>query len=353
MTANTHVSEQPSVPVLPSRAERVAQLRQIMGHSDARYQPLPRAIRRLVNRHYDRYVVPLIQACWPELPSQPFARKARFLAADLYASAPYTALFCAANRPWLIRIITRLAHALPWSPRLLGWSARIALALLGRFAYARAHRRIILVAAFIAIIDYTFDHAMTQAPEERGRILTGLLDGTVAPQSGPLRLTRALQLAMSHGLSPAEARPFHAAMDQVKAWIAAEVAAMRGDQDACGLAHRMAGVEGTIDGLLFPIHPYAGDAARRWMVDCSLYIQMMDDWIDADLDAASQRSTPVLTGHWTPATLTTLWQQTLQGIEDLARSGHLHRPHYLAFVREAYVLMLHEVMEAMINGVAD
>jgi hypothetical protein len=73
---------------------------------------------------------------------------------------------------------------------------------------------------------------------------------------------------------------------------------MLGEPDPRGLGHRLAGVEGTIDGLLFPVAD-GGEGPRRWMYDVSLFVQIMDDWLDAEADAALDRSTPVVTGEWT------------------------------------------------------
>src|SRR6185369_17421050 len=134
----------------------------------------------------------------------------------------------------------------------------------------------------------------------------------------------------------------------VKGWIRAEVRAMSGVPDPEGLGHRRAGVEGTIDGLLFPVVRWAGEGARAWMYDVSMFVQVMDDWLDAEMDAASDRSTPVLAGAWRLAELEESWQRTIHGIEALVRAAGLGSPRYVRFVREAYVLMMHEVMEAMV-----
>ena len=52
-------------------------------------------------------------------------------------------------------------------------------------------------------------------------------------------------------------------------------------------------------------------------------------------------------GEWTFADLETTWQRSVAGIEALVRAAGLGSPRYVRVVREAYVLMMHEVMEAM------
>ena len=114
-------------------------------------------------------------------------------------------------------------------------------------------------------------------------------------------------------------------------------------------ADPLAGIEGTIDGLLFPVIRFAGEGARGWMIDVSTFVQIMDDWLDYELDLASNRPTPVTTGRWTFADVESSWQKTLTGIEALVRDAGLDSPHYVRFVRAAYVLMMHEVTVAMIE----
>jgi hypothetical protein len=325
----------------------------MMGQADESVVQMTVGIRRNTARHYDRFVMPLIRNHWPAVLNQPFGTKLRLAACNLYASAPYTVLFCAPNRPLVIKLVTDVANFLPLPFAVLGYGTRAAMAVLGRVTLAAEHRRIILVAAFIATIDHALDHCMTDPPEERGRKLKGLLDGSYEPETPELKLTRALQLAMSHGLAGWERGPFERAMSKLKDWVDAEVAGMTGVVDSSGLGHRVAGVEGTIDGLLFPVHRYAGEGARRWMYNVSMFTQMMDDYIDLEKDIEEGRNTPVLSGDWTFDDIASMWRQTITGIEELTRAGGLTARHYIRFIREAYVLMMCEVLEGMASGIAD
>ena len=122
---------------------------------------------------------------------------------------------------------------------------------------------------------------------------------------------------------------------------------MNGEPDPLGLGHHLAGIEGGIDALLFPVVKFTGEGARRWMYDVSMFMQVMDDYLDFELDAVSNRSTPVVTGDWTFTDVESTWRKTLGGIEALVRAAGFTSPRYVRFVREAYVLMMLEVMEAM------
>ena len=336
-----------------SREERIEQLRALMGKADPSVAQLTVGIREVTTRHYDRFVMPLIRQHWPAMLSDPFAVKMRLAACDLYASAPYTVLFCAPKRPASVALITGIGNRLPLPNSALALAARAALNVLGRVALADQHRRIILIAAFIAMVDHAFDHCMDDSPEERGRKLHALLDGNWEPDTPELRLTRALQVEMERDLTPAEREPFERAVVRLKDWVDSEVAGMTGVSDATGLGHRLAGIQGTIDGLLFPVHHYVGEGARPWMYQVSLFVQMIDDYLDIETDLEDGRVTPVITGQWSYDDICRTWHQTLRGIEELTRAGGHRAPHYVRFIREAYVLMLGEVLEGMASGLAD
>lgn len=318
-----------------------------MGTPDPGVRHLAAGIRAAARRHFDAHVTPLVKAHWPEITGLPFGEKLRIGACDLYASAPYTALLCAPRRPLLLQLVTGAGSRVPLPVPALSLLGRGAIEAFGRFAYPREQRRIVLVAAFIVVVDHVLDHLLTEPPEERGRRLDAVIDGRAPAETPPLALTRALAVAMAERLGRDERAVFEAAMGRVKAWIRAEVRAMLGEPDPQGLGHRAAGTEGTIDGLLFPVARYAGEGVRAWMYDVSIFVQLMDDWFDCDADAGMNRTTPVLTGAWTFSDVEAAWRKTIDGIEALVCASGLGSPRYVRFVREAYVLMMIEVMEAM------
>jgi hypothetical protein len=332
---------------LPPRSERVVALRALMGDGDPAARQFVLGIRSTARRHFELHVVPRVAAHWPALFDHPFYEKLRIGACDLYASAPYTALFCAPRRPPLVRVVTGLGNALPLPIPALALLGRGAMTALGRLAYAPQHRRIALIAAFIVVVDHVFDHCMSDPPEERETRLLRALRGEDRPTSPELALTVSLARGMAEGLDRDERAAFDAAMDRVYEWIHAEVRAMLGEPDPSGLGHRLAGVEGTIDGLLFPVVRYGGEAARRWMYDVSMFVQIADDWLDYEADLASDRSTPVITGEWTVREVEASWRRSVEGIERLVKDAGLGSPRYVRFVRGAFVSMMRDVLDAM------
>jgi hypothetical protein len=332
---------------LPPRPVRVAAVRRLIGPADPSVRHLALGIRALTHRSFDRHVLPLVERHWPALRGLPFYVKLRIGACDLYASAPYTALFCAPHPPPLLRLATTAGDRLPLPTAALGLLGRGAVELLGRFAYPEQHRRIVQIASFIVVVDHVLDHCLPGPPDRRGALLEAVIDGLERPTTPELALTRALVVAMGDRLEPDERRAFEAAMARLHDWIRAEVRGMNGEPDPEGLGHRRAGVEGGIDGLLFPVVRWAGEGARQWMYDVSLFMQILDDWFDVELDAADGRPTPILEGRWTFDDIERGWHRTLEHLEELVRAAGTRSPHYVAFVREAYRMMLGEVIDAM------
>ena len=338
----------------PSRPERVAQMRALVGDADPSMRRLTVGLRRLTHGSYDRWVLPQIRAHWPALESDPFGVKLRLGACNLYGSAPYTVLLCARHRPLYFQIVSRMGNALPLPMRWLAGLGQLALTVLHRLpGYEATHRRIILVASFIATIDHCFDHLMDEPPTERGRLVKRLIDGHWQPDSPPLRLARALRDEMGRDLRVHERQPFADAMRTLHAWVDSEVASLLGREDPTGLGHRLAGIEGAIDGLLVPVKHYAGPEARAWMIDASLFVQMLDDWIDLEGDLETGLHTPVALGQWTYADIATAWRRTVRGLEELVCAAGLTAPRYVGLLREAYILMMREVVEGMADRTAD
>jgi|GEM_PF-516316 len=346
-------------PDVPGEQERLAILQDIMGDAHDDVAGLPSAIRQLVHREYNRHVVPHIRRHWPTSLDGDDAEvgvKLRFLACDLYASAPYTVLLSSKTRPWPFRVGSGIADVLPLPRPVLVGGAKFAVSVFGALSTNARHRRIVLIGAFIATIDHAFDHCMSDvAPAERGQRIRALLDGKWLPDDddgAPFRLTRALQLAMEDGLPEAERDAFDQAMERVKEWAASEVKGMTGVPDPLGLCHRLAGVEGTIDGLFFPVHSHADERHRQWMYDVSWFVQMMDDWLDLEKDLQDVRTTPVITGKWTRDDLDEAWSRTVRGLEDLTRQSGVHSERYISMVKDAYIYMMKDVMNAMAHGIA-
>ena len=347
----------PAAATLTER-ERVAALREIMGAPDTSVRALPDAIRTITFANHDRWVKPLFEQHWPEALSGSTVKKLRFLTCNLYATAPYTVLFSAPRPPVMLRALRFVGTSLGLLPATLSGWAGVGVKLAAPFIADDTHRRIVQIASFIACVDHVFDHCMDGAPgAERGRRMRGVLDGSwvpddTTPHAGAFRFLRALFVAMSAGIEGEDKKVYDVAVARLFDYVDSEVKAMTGVADPSGCCWRMAGVLGTIDGLFFPVWPYSGQQAREWMYSCSLFVQVMDDWVDLEKDAQDIRPTPVITGFWTLETVKSTWEKTLAGVVDLARASGVDDDSYLTFVRETYRMMAIEVMEAMCKGSA-
>jgi hypothetical protein len=340
-------------------AERVAVVRRVMGATDDAVRAFPDGIRDVVFAKHARYIQPLIDQHWKESLNERAGKKLRFLTCQLYATSPYTVLFSSPAPPWPVAAARVIGSALGLSPSSLARLSGMAVGMVSALLPEATERRILHIAAFIATIDHVYDHCFDGVdPVERGRRMRGLLDGTWAPDDttsygGAFRLVRALLEEMSKDIDDAEdRRQFERVIERIREYIDAEVKAMTRVPDPSGCAWRMPGVLGTIDGLIFPVWRYAGEKARQWMYDVSLFVQVLDDFLDAEKDQHDIRPTPMLSGHWDEGTLQQIWQKTLDGIVELAKDSGVDDESWLTFVKESYRMMALEVAEAMGAGPA-
>ncbi len=336
--------------------ERIAALKELMGEPVAAVRAFPEAIRTITFKNHDRWVKPLYEKHWPEALEGRVDRKLRFLTCNLYATAPYTVLFSSPKPPFAVGALRWAGTALGLLPPTLASWAGVGVKLAGKLLDEDTHRRIVQIAAFIAAVDHVFDHCMgvLDGPS-RGQRMRGVLDGSWTPEdgdenAGAFRFLRALFVEMGEGIEGEDKRVYDRAVRRLHEYVDSEVKAMTGVSDPSGCCWRMAGVLGTIDGLFFPVWRFAGDAAREWMVSVSLFVQVMDDWIDLEKDAADIRPTPILTGFWTLETVKETWDKTLDGITALARASGVDDESYLSFVRDTYKNMAIEVADAMSGG---
>ncbi|HEY4222634.1 MAG TPA: class 1 isoprenoid biosynthesis enzyme, partial [Myxococcota bacterium] len=334
----------------------IAAVRAAMGTPDQSVRAFPEAIRVVTRRNHARWVKPLYQRYWPEALEGKTARKLGFLAMDLYATAPYTVLFSSPNPPFLVGALRSFGTMLGFEPPALSrWAGR-SVALLSRTLSDDTHRRIVQIAAFIAAVDHVFDHCMDGAPGvERGQRMRGVLDGSwTAPDgmkdAGAFRFLRALFVEMSAGMSAEDQQVYDVGVQRLHEYVDAEVKAMTGVPDPSGCCWRMAGVLGTIEGLFSPVWKYAGPQAREWMYSCSLFVQVMDDYLDWEKDALDIRPTPIITGFWTVETVKETFDKTLDGVVALAKASGTDDDSYLKFVKETYRMMAIEVADAMSGG---
>ena len=355
------VKDPPPPPALRlTEAERVEVVRQTMGRPDPQLRAFPAGVRHVVFSKHARYVQPLIERHWPGSLQERAGIKLRFLTCNLYATAPYTVLFSAQHPPWPVALSRTVGGGLGLSAQALSSLSGAAVRLISALLPETTERRILQIGAFIATIDHVYDHCLDGVdPIERGRRMHGLLDGSWrpdddVPHAGAFRLVRALHEEMSAGIHDADdRREFDRVIHSLRDYVDAEVKAMTKVPDPSGNCWRMPGVIGTIDGLIFPVWRFAGEKARQWMYDVSLFVQVLDDFLDAEKDAHDIRGTPILTGHWDERTLQAAWQKTLDGLTELARESGGDDATWLYFVIESYRLMALETAEAMGVGTAD
>jgi hypothetical protein len=336
----------PRAPAPRAFEDRAAALRAALGRPPERPSALADAIRDVTRAQFGRHVEPLVTRHAPSLKATPFMDKLRIGACELYAVAPYLALVCGDKAPPLLRALLGAADVLPEG--VFARVARHAIQGLGALALQREQRQIALVAAFIVVVDHTLDHGMDDAPLARGQRLKATLRGERAPEGELLRLAATLASQLHEGLHRVQRPALEAALHHIDAWIDAEVRALSGEADPTGLGHRRAGVEGTIEGLLFPVERWAGPAVRAWLNDVSMFVQMADDLLDIDHDLRDGRATPATEGRWTAREVGEAWRGTVAGLETLVRRVNPGTRRLGDRVTAAYRQMMIELVGAMI-----
>jgi hypothetical protein len=344
----TSQSAKPRAPAQSPFEGRAAALRVALGQAPKASRPLADAIRGVTRSHFTRHVEPLVRRHAPSLMLTPFMDKLRIGACDLYAVAPYLALVCGDRAPAPLRATLTAADWLPLDDDVFARLAGRLVTLIGHHVLQRAQRQIARVAAFVVVVDHALDHGMAEAPRARGRRLKAILRGTEAPDSELLALSHALVAALRDDAEGSQRQVLEAALGHIDAWIDAEVRALSGEQDASGLCHRRAGVEGTIEGLLFPVEGWAGPAVRAWLTGVSMFVQMADDLLDIEHDLRDGRMTPATEGRWTIHEVEAAWHETVAGLHALARRSVPGARRFSDRVTGAYRVMMVELVGAMI-----
>ncbi len=333
---------------------RADAVRAIIGHPDARFAGLPVALRGETRRYWKRYVEPLISEHWPEVRGTPFYRKFQIGAQNVYAPAPYTVVVVSKQRPRVLRAFNALCRALRVPNGVIVAGMRFMLPLFAWLLLGRENRRIVQMAAFIALVDEAFDnHLDGVAPAARGELLRRILRGDAPPPNAPFALVRALRVALEEGCSDEEKQELARAMEGCVAWGEAEVRNMLGHEDPDGLCHRKVGILTGIDGLAWTVRRHMGAEEHQWMYEVSEFIQMLDDWVDLEKDAREGLTTPAHTGAWTLETIRAAFEQTSDTVARIVEENGESYPRYQALARESYRYQVADLLSLMLNGVAD
>lgn len=337
-----------------AREERERAILEVIGTPHPRHRGLPVALRRETARYWRRYVEPLISEHWPAVRGLPFYAKFKIGAQNVYAPAPYTVVVLSARRPRVLRAFNWLCSRLHTPRGVIVAGLQAMLPVFAWLLLRRENKRIALMAAFIALVDEAFDnHLEGSAPEERGDLLRGILGGQVPPPTPSFALVRAIRVALEEGCTDEEREELARAMEGCVAWAEAEVSNMLGHPDPEGLCHRRVGILTGIDGLAWTVRRHVRQAERDWMYDVSEFIQMLDDWVDLEKDAAEGLRTPAHTGVWTLETIEQRFEETRATVGRIVEANGETNPRYVQLARESYAYQVQDLLGMMLKGVAD
>jgi hypothetical protein len=343
-----------SPPILKPVRNRGAEAVEVIGHPDPNDAGLPLAIRRETERGWTRWIEPLISEHWPEVRDTPFYPKFKIGAQQVYAPAPYTVVLTCAARPWPVRVALAACRALRIPPAGLTNLVRVFLPLICRVFLRVENRRIALMGAFIALADEAFDHHLEDVPlEERPQVLRAVLERRDEGPNPPFRLLRAIVDHCFAGCSTDEAEELRRALEGCARWGESEVRRLQGEEDPAGLAHRMTGIVTGIDGIAWTVRRWITRAEWDWMYGVSEFIQILDDYVDAEKDLREGTHTPIHDGTWTLQTVSDHFDQTTRVIGDVVASNGETHPPYVRLAQDAYRHQVQDLLQNMVSGVAD
>lgn len=326
----------------------------IVGTPEPNGGGLPRALRRETERYWRRDVEPLIEQHWPEVRRTPFYRKFQIGAQQVYAPAPYTVAVISRQRPRMLRLFNYACRMFRLPRGLIVAGITLLIPPFTALVLRRENRRISLMAAFIALVDEAFDHHLDELPfADRPAVLRGVLEGTVEPPNAPFRLLRAIVEGLYSGTDEEEHEELRRALDGCARWGEAEVQRALGEHDPSGYAHRMTGILTGIDGLAWTVRRHITPAEREWMYGVSEFIQILDDYVDAEKDFREGTLTPVHDGTWTPETIREHFDRTTSMVGRIVVENGEGYAVYVSLAEDAYRFQVQELLDNMVTGVAD
>ncbi|MCP4502799.1 MAG: hypothetical protein GY822_22905 [Deltaproteobacteria bacterium] len=337
-------------------AERIAAIEKLIGlpSDDPVMRGLPDAVRAETSRYWDLYVEPLIDEHWPEVRDTKFYAKFKIGAQKVYAPAPYTVVVLSKKRPLAVRVMNVVTRTFRLSTRIIIKGLATLLPWYTSKRMRKENRRIVIMAAFIALVDEAFDSHLDDVPlAERGPLLQGILDGDIEPPTQSFALVQAFRFALDEGTTAEESAELRRAMTGCVAWGEAEIRRFQGEPDEEGLCHRGVGIRTGIDGLAWTVRDYITESEWQWMYDVSHFIQLLDDWIDLEKDLEEGVRTPVAEGHWTLQDVEKHFAETIDRIAEVAKeNGETYEP-YLQLARDSYRFQVQDLLQNMAHGIAD
>jgi hypothetical protein len=345
---------------LPGRGERLEGLRAIIGRPAPDAAIVPERIWEILEEHYDRIVTPLIDSSWPLSEAtesrRHFLQKGRFIAGR-YASTSYAAVALGVTSP-----LGGLPLAAPLQRLTLGSALRLAEPLILRSvsvslpAYIAAVpidvRLAVLLAAVCAAYDQSFDDwpagfDPVERHEHLERLWWGPEEAPVGPEPGSVALTRALLVEIRASLG----RRYDELAQLGCNASEAEMRSVLGLPDPEMLSHRRPAAEATVDALLLQ-SPSVAPVVRRWLRDLAVFIQLVDDWVDAETDV-ELRETPVLTGSIGLPELDAWWAQLLVDLAAMLQTCGIHDRRTAELVEDGVRYVLWSGIEGMERRIAD
>lgn len=345
---------------LPDRAERLEALRATIGRPAPGAAIVPERFWAILEAHYDEVVTPLIDTSWPRSEKtedrRRYLRKGRFIAGR-YASTSYVPVALGVASP-----LGNLPFAAPLQRLALGSALQLAepliveatSALVPAFIAAAPIdvRLTVQLAGLCAAYDQSFDDwppgfDPVERHEHLERCWLRPDEAPGSPEPGSVALTRALLVEIKGALG----RRYDELARLGCGASAAEMRSVLGLPDPESLSHRRPAAEATVDALLLQ-SPSVAPVVRNWLRDLAVFIQLVDDWVDAETDV-ELRETPVLTGSIGLPDLESRWARLLGDLAAMLHSCGIHEWRTSELVEDGVRYVLWSGIEGMERRIAD
>jgi hypothetical protein len=290
-----------------------------------------------------RHVIPVVGQAWPQVTETEFFSKLR-AGFQLYCSLPLAGLVLSPSRPTLVRVAASLAKRLGWTESAMVAHGQLLMPVLFRALVPWTSRRVALAAAWILTLDDAVD-GISSATELRAA-LAGHAAATDAPS---LRATAALSREMLRLCKNDKDRDhLQGLFAEVLLWADAEVGSRGPAAKGDGIQHRLQGIHGSIAVLAWAIGTQNGSTWFQFMTKVAILGQIVDDWLDQDIDRSHQLATPVTVGLWTDRDIKGAMEQSAQLLNKLCDENDETRT-TRTLVNDTFTGEVQRMMTVLIN----
>jgi hypothetical protein len=305
---------------------------------------LAEAFHALCDHGYNAFILPRVRELHPAM-LQPasadhaFAAKLHFLTV-MYARGLYSLAFVSPRVTRALGPLLWLSNRVPLPRAVLEAAVRMALWLAWRVAPKRLHQRLLVACGVITLVDELMDRAQVD-----GHVadVSNAINAALAGENGHAAQGKQ---AIVNGLlrdrlkMEANREAFVSGMRGIVAtWTQEESQLARKEARRDDPSFRMGALLAVTRTLMRAVGPLVGlnvaqaeGPQEQWtpfqhfIFDNAVLVQLVDDWMDRERDAAMARPNFFAEGSMSLEDLRARWRRAEQGLDDLMDRCNMHNP---------------------------